>query len=374
LTSVALLASLQLALITPSPVFAGCGGVQVGFPHRHVAPGLPPLAVGDSSMLLALPNLTAEGFAVNAHGCRQFPEALTLLRGLRQARRLPHLVVVALGADGSVTTGDISATLEILGRHRMLVLVTPRELGGGSGSDATNVRAAGVQYPTRIKVLDWVTYSAGHGSWFQPDGLHLTFPGAVVFAHFLARALPLAAAPPASITLTAPGPTVKRVVVHPPKAWELLSHHADAVVLRTPGRCGYRVTLSASVVAAPSPGATGASGASGGSGASGASGGTGASGATGNDSTSVADSLIPAGARIGRSGATPAGEAPSAAWVTWSKPIAPALGGAWAAPEAASTSFLVIDAQGVASSTCPAGHTLGAQTALAAIFAGAQPS
>ncbi|MGH2875148.1 MAG: hypothetical protein ACRDLV_02730, partial [Solirubrobacteraceae bacterium] len=37
--------------------------------------------------------------------------------------------------------------------------------------------------------------SAGHGSWFQPDGLHLTMPGVYAFTALLARALPYAYQP-----------------------------------------------------------------------------------------------------------------------------------------------------------------------------------
>jgi hypothetical protein len=97
--------------------------------------------------------------------------------------------VIALGADGSVTHGDIEQTLAILGPGRWLVLVTPRELGGGSGSDATTVREEAKTHPVRIRLLDWVNYSAGHGNWFQPDGLHLTTAGAQAFTGFLKRAL-----------------------------------------------------------------------------------------------------------------------------------------------------------------------------------------
>jgi hypothetical protein len=158
-------------------------------------------------MLLALPNLAAAGFQVNAHGCRQFPEALDLLRRLAHGRILPQLVVIALGADGSVTAGDIRRSLAILGPRRILGLVTPRELGGGSGADAATVRAAGRASPGRVRVLDWVALAAGHGDWFQPDGLHLTFPGAAAFARLLGRALPLAPPPAATPPPPAPCPT-----------------------------------------------------------------------------------------------------------------------------------------------------------------------
>jgi hypothetical protein len=146
-------------------------------------------------MLLALPALSREGFAVNAHGCRQYPEALGLLDGLRHAHDLPRVVVIALGANGEISEGDVSRALEILGAQRLLVLVTPRELGGGSGSDAQLVRAEGRRHPERVRVLDWVAYSAGHPNWFEPDGLHVSPRGSAAQAQLLARVLPLDATP-----------------------------------------------------------------------------------------------------------------------------------------------------------------------------------
>ena len=146
-------------------------------------------------MLLALPLLSHEGFSVNAHGCRQYPEALAILRGLRHAHELPRVVVIDLGANGAVSEGDVTGALQILGHERLLVLVTPRELGGGSGSDAQLIRAEGRRHPERVRVLDWVAYSAGHPDWFEPDGLHVSPRGSAAQAQLLARVLPLDATP-----------------------------------------------------------------------------------------------------------------------------------------------------------------------------------
>jgi hypothetical protein len=172
-----------------------CGGVETARPTKKVNPGgRPPLAIGDSTMLLALPNLSHEGYRVDAHGCRQIEEGLGVIRDARRHGRLPHLVVIALGADASVSMGDLNRAFHLVGPKRVLGLVTPRELGGGSGSDADHVRAAAKRHRKRAVLLDWVAYSRGHPSWFQPDGLHLTFSGAEAFARLLRQALPYAKA------------------------------------------------------------------------------------------------------------------------------------------------------------------------------------
>jgi hypothetical protein len=170
---------------------ADCGGVEKASPKHKVA-ARPPLAIGDSSMLLALPALSRVGYKVNARGCRQFAEGLAVLRDVRRHHRLPHLVVMALGADASISGKQINQARKIMGPKRKLGLVTPRETGGGESNDARVIRNAGQRDPVHIKVLDWVRYSAGHSSWFQPDGLHLTFAGAKAFARMFKKLIPLA--------------------------------------------------------------------------------------------------------------------------------------------------------------------------------------
>jgi len=192
----AILGSMLAAWLLIVPVAsADCGGVEKANPKHKVAPR-PPLAIGDSSMLLALPALSRVGYKVNARGCRQFTEGLAVLRDVRRHHRLPRLVVMALGADASVSAHEINQARKIMGPKRKLGLVTPRETGGGESNDAKVIRNAGQRDPEHIKVLDWVRYSAGHSSWFQPDGLHLTFAGAKAFARLFKKLIPLATTRP----------------------------------------------------------------------------------------------------------------------------------------------------------------------------------
>jgi hypothetical protein len=183
---------LALALTLPAAAAANCGGVKTAQAERKVNPGgRAPLAIGDSTMLLAIPYLAKAGFRVNARGCRMWDEGMRLLRKEKRRGRLPHLVLIALGADGEVSKRDIHAALNLLGKKRVLALVTPIELGGWSGSDAANVRDAFHKSPRRVILLDWVKYSQGT-NWFQPDHLHLTFAGAAAFANFARKAIPWA--------------------------------------------------------------------------------------------------------------------------------------------------------------------------------------
>jgi hypothetical protein len=193
---ISLVAAVAVALLDPAGASAGCGGVQTRSAKKKPRRGKPPLAIGDSTMLLAIDELSRIGYDVDAHGCRQMTEGLAVIRHRKAIGDLPHLVVLALGTDWTVSRAEIRTALHILGPNRVLGLVTPRELGGWSGSDATHMRQAASVYGKHVVLLDWVKYSRGHGSWFQPDGTHLTFAGAHAFARLFRTALPRAVGPP----------------------------------------------------------------------------------------------------------------------------------------------------------------------------------
>jgi lysophospholipase L1-like esterase len=181
-----------LALVLPGVSLAGCGGPESAQPAHHPRGQLPPLAIGDSTMLLSMPGLASRGYAVSAQGCRQFFQALALMGELKARGALPHMVVIALGANGAVTHDDIGVALGLLCCTGKLVLVTPRQLGGAPGENAVIEHQETRRHPKRILLLDWVKDSAGHPDWFQPDGLHLTLPGVAAFTRLLATALPYA--------------------------------------------------------------------------------------------------------------------------------------------------------------------------------------
>jgi hypothetical protein len=177
---------LLAVLLLAAPAAADCGGVVREGAQRDVGPGRPPLAIGDSVMLGAVDELAAVGFDVDARGCRQMSEAVDVLRS--RGRSLPKVVVVFVGANWTISTSEVRQALGVVGPDRVLGLVTPRETGGGSSSDAAVVRAAGRRWPGRVQVLDWVLYTAGHGEWFASDGLHLGPGGADAMARLFSQA------------------------------------------------------------------------------------------------------------------------------------------------------------------------------------------
>jgi hypothetical protein len=170
-----------------------CGGVVRGLPTANSPFRPPPLALGDSIMLGAFDSLRARGFEVDVRGCRQMSEGLSVLRARKQS--LPRFVVVALGTNWTVTLDQVRQALRIVGRERVLGLVTPREVGGVRSSDQAVMREAGQRWPYRVRVIDWVRRSVGHSDWFYSDGLHLKPKGARAMARLVREALSAAPAP-----------------------------------------------------------------------------------------------------------------------------------------------------------------------------------
>ncbi len=186
----AALAMTVAILWAPAAASAGCGGTEVVKPRKHVNPkGQPPLVLGDSVMLLALRSLARIGFLADAKGCRYYTQGIARIRHYKHKGKLGHLVVMGFGADFNVTSRYINRTLRILGPKRVLALIVPRELGGGTSSDADHARTAYKRHSQRIVLLDWVRFSKGHGEWFQPDGLHLTYSGAAAYTKLIGKSL-----------------------------------------------------------------------------------------------------------------------------------------------------------------------------------------
>src|SRR3954447_24778174 len=110
-------AATVVAGVVPSAAGGFWGGPVGAPPRHHGVPGRPPLALGDSVMIFAVPRLAARGIEADARGCRQLPEAMGILRARKRAGTLPRLVVLALGANGSLTRGGLEGVVRLLGPH-----------------------------------------------------------------------------------------------------------------------------------------------------------------------------------------------------------------------------------------------------------------
>ncbi len=154
-----------LTLAAPAPCQA----------HRYTSGR--PHVVGDSVTLAAAAALARRGFGVNARGCRQISEGLRVL-----GRERPRHAVLALGANGTITTRQLRAAANLTDE---LLLVTPG--GPDDGDRGRMIRFAGSRL--HVSILDWARLAATHRGWTGRDGLHLTATGARAFAAAIAKAV-----------------------------------------------------------------------------------------------------------------------------------------------------------------------------------------
>jgi hypothetical protein len=106
--------------------------------------------------------------------------------------RLAPTVVVAVGYNDFESTfpQTIETTLAALrkaGAQRVLWL-TYREQRGQYVGMNDDLRAAAARHP-ELTIVDWNGYSRSHPDWFQDDGLHLGYGGAVGMATLTRNAL-----------------------------------------------------------------------------------------------------------------------------------------------------------------------------------------
>jgi len=160
------------------------------------APGYrkPPLLVGDSVVGYAMEPLRKLGYRINAQGCRTFPRGIRAIKDEAKKRKLPKLIVVALGTAGNVKPQNIKRLLDFIGPKRKLVLVTPRKFGGrtfkgGIDPDAKDFHRAAEKYPDRVFVVPWAEFSDPHPEWFYPDKVHPNPEGQKYFVDLLEAAL-----------------------------------------------------------------------------------------------------------------------------------------------------------------------------------------
>ena len=201
--------ALALAVLCQAPSALGAGEPAFGCGHVHTADaqrnpygpndGPPPIAIGDSTMLLPIPDLTRVGFDVNAKGCRGFKQSIWVARDLRNQDELPKLILINAYGNGGVNDDLIKFALKVIGPNRTLVLVTAYDADTGHppAPDTDVLVKAAKDHPDQIKLLDWVKYSLPHhkvepapGAWFLPDLFHPNFTGAPAYANFLAQVLP----------------------------------------------------------------------------------------------------------------------------------------------------------------------------------------
>jgi peptidoglycan/LPS O-acetylase OafA/YrhL len=147
------------------------------------------LALGDSVMLGAAPQLTEQGFIVDAKESRQFDSGADVAVSLRDQGRLGDVVVVHLGTNGTIDQADLNRMLDALSGVPQVLLVTlavDREWIPGNNAMIYDALAT---YPN-TQLLDWAGLApACPGDCFASDGFHLRDAGKQYYTSLVIGAL-----------------------------------------------------------------------------------------------------------------------------------------------------------------------------------------
>jgi hypothetical protein len=150
--------------------------------------------VGDSVGVDTTPYLEQDipGIRCNAMVDRSWGEGESVLQSIAAEGELGTVVVVELGLNGPIDDADFQSMMSILAHVPRVVFVNVRlpvgAYGPGTdwwGSQNNAVLASEVPHYHNALLANWYAYSAGHSSWFAPDGIHLDGLGGAAMAELI---------------------------------------------------------------------------------------------------------------------------------------------------------------------------------------------
>ena len=144
-------------------------------------------AIGDSVMLGAASALEAQiqGIEVDAAISRQTSVAIDMLRARASAGDLGDVVIVHMGNNGTFTSAQFDAMMDVLGSVQRVVFVNVKVPRAWEGTNDA-VLADGVLRYTNAVLVDWRGASVEHPDFFWDDGIHLRPTGAAAYAAMIA--------------------------------------------------------------------------------------------------------------------------------------------------------------------------------------------
>ncbi len=140
------------------------------------------LMIGDSVSVRAIPNFT-EKFPyglIDAAVNRRLDSGLELYQSYANQNVVGDVVVFALGTNGLATDEELDTLVGAVGSDKHIFFVNTRS--STTWMDDTNaaLQSAAERY-NNVQVIDWYSYSASNGDWFDGDGTHLSEEGAQVY-------------------------------------------------------------------------------------------------------------------------------------------------------------------------------------------------
>ena len=118
------------------------------------------------------------------------PSVLATVRSLGRSIGPTAIVFIGYNDNPSTYRHGIPAVLRAMRNHgvKHVLWLTLQAVYRQYADINHAIYAAEPKWPM-LTVLDWNHSSASHGSWFGPDGIHMTGSGAVGFATYIHRSL-----------------------------------------------------------------------------------------------------------------------------------------------------------------------------------------
>jgi hypothetical protein len=163
---------------------------KVPLPARGKVRGRQVTAIGDSVMAAGAVALASAlpGIYIDAKPDRQMPAGLAVVRRLARSGRLRPVVVVGLGTNYIVTTGQLGELLRLLGPHRTLVLINTYVPDQWS-KRVNSTEAAFARKHPGVVLADWYDTIRNRLGLLWSDHIHPMIPGTRVYAHLVYRAV-----------------------------------------------------------------------------------------------------------------------------------------------------------------------------------------
>jgi hypothetical protein len=135
----------------------------------------PPLAVGESVMLGAAPQLQAGGFVVNADESRQGEITAEIIGQYRASGQIGKIIVIQVGTNGPVSQETYDKIMSFLPPEEVEQVIFLTVAAPRGWIEPNNALIWGLQGRySNVKVLDWAGFVvSGQVPGLAGDGIHL---------------------------------------------------------------------------------------------------------------------------------------------------------------------------------------------------------
>jgi lysophospholipase L1-like esterase len=143
------------------------------------------LAIGDSVMLGAAPNLAEAGYIVDAAVSRQMIDYVPVLQGAAGRDQIPDVVVVHLGTNGRFSTDTMHAFFDALVSADLVVVLTVHADRGYTAHNNELIMTLPERY-SNVRIIDWnALVDQCEGNCLYDDGIHLPPAGRRYYAQLI---------------------------------------------------------------------------------------------------------------------------------------------------------------------------------------------